>query len=68
MNNRRLPLIILGVIAFIILAAISSSLFYKIEATERAIVFYPFGRGLDKDNVIDPGTHMKAPWNDVYIY
>jgi len=68
MNNRRLPLIILGVIAFIILAAISSSLFYKIEATERAIVFYPFGKGLDKDNVIDPGTHMKAPWNDVYIY
>jgi regulator of protease activity HflC (stomatin/prohibitin superfamily) len=68
MNNRRLPLLILGVIAFIILAAISSSLFYKIEATERAIVFYPFGKGLDKDNVIDPGTHMKAPWNDVYIY
>ncbi len=68
MNNRRLPLIILGVIAFIVLAAISSSLFYKIEATERAIVFYPFGKGLDKDNVIDPGTHMKAPWNDVYIY
>jgi regulator of protease activity HflC (stomatin/prohibitin superfamily) len=68
MNNRRLPLLILGVIAFIILAAISSSLFYKIEATERAIVFYPFGKGLDKDNVIDPGTHLKAPWNDVYVY
>jgi len=68
MNNRRLPLIILGVIAFIVLAAISSSLFYTIEATERAIIFYPFGKGLDKDNVIDPGTHLKAPWNDVYTY
>ncbi len=68
MNNRRLPIIILGVIAFIVVLALSSSLWYKIEATERAIVFYPFGKGLDKDNVIDPGTHLKAPWNDVYIY
>ena len=68
MNNRRLPIIIFGVIAFIVVLALSSSLFYKIEATERAIVFYPFGKGLDKEQVIDPGTHMKAPWNDVYIY
>lgn len=68
MNNRRLPLIILGVIAFIVVMALSSSLFYTIQATERAIIFYPFGKGLDKDNVIDPGFHMKAPWNDVYMY
>lgn len=68
MNNRRLPLIILGVVAFIILLTISSSIWYTVEATDRAIIFYPFGSGLDKDNVIGPGTHMKAPWNDVYIY
>jgi regulator of protease activity HflC (stomatin/prohibitin superfamily) len=61
MNNRRLPLIILGVIAFIVVLALSSRLFYTIGASERAIVFYPFGRGLDKDNVIEPGTHVKAP-------
>jgi len=24
--------------------------------------------GLDKDNIIGPGTHMKAPWNEVYSY
>jgi regulator of protease activity HflC (stomatin/prohibitin superfamily) len=68
MSNRRLPLIIAGVIAFIVVLAISSSLFYTIQASERAIVFYPFGKGLDKDNVMEPGFHMKAPWNDVYIY
>jgi regulator of protease activity HflC (stomatin/prohibitin superfamily) len=68
MNNRRLPLIILGVVGLIILLAISSSLFYTIQATERAVIFYPFGKGLDKENVIDPGFHMKAPWNDVYTY
>ena len=68
MNNRRLPLIILGVIAFIVVMALSSSLFYTISATERAIAFYPFGSGLEKDKVIEPGFHMKAPWNDVYVY
>src|SRR5258708_31892302 len=68
MNNRRLPLIIFGVIAFIVVLALSSSLFFTVQATERAIIFYPFGKGLDKTLVIDPGFHMKAPWNDVYIY
>ncbi len=63
MNNRKLPFIIFGVIAFFVVMALSSSLLFSISATERAVVFYPFGKGLDKDNVIGPGTHMKAPWN-----
>ena len=68
MSNRRLPFIILGVIALIVLLTLSSSLFYTIEATERAVIFYPFGKGLEKAEVIGPGTHMKAPWNNVYRY
>ena len=61
MNNRRLPFIILAIVAFIVILALSSSLFFTISATERAVMFYPFGSGLAKDNVIGPGTHMKAP-------
>ncbi len=68
MNNRRLPIIILIVISFIVLIAISSSLFYTIQPTESAVIFYPFGKGLDKENVITQGTHMKAPWNEVFVY
>lgn len=68
MNNRRLPFIILGIIAFIVFLTLSSSLFFTIEATERAIMFYPFGSGLDKENIMGPGVHMKAPWNDYYVY
>ena len=68
MNNRRLPIIIISAIALIIFLSLSSSLWYTIEATERAIIFYPFGKGLDKTNVVGPGTHVKAPWNSVYIY
>jgi regulator of protease activity HflC (stomatin/prohibitin superfamily) len=70
MNNRRLlPFIIIGVIALFVILGLSSSLFYTINATERAIIFYKFSdEGLDKDHVIQPGVHMKAPWNDVYVY
>ncbi len=68
MNNQKLPFIILGIIGFIVVMALSSSLFYTISATERAVTFYPFGKGLDKDNIVGPGTHIKAPWNDIYTY
>jgi regulator of protease activity HflC (stomatin/prohibitin superfamily) len=70
MNNRRfLPFIILGVIALFVLMGISSSIFYTINATQRAVIFYKFSeQGLVKDNVIQPGVHLKAPWNDVFVY
>jgi regulator of protease activity HflC (stomatin/prohibitin superfamily) len=69
MNNRKiLPFIVIGVIALFVLAGISSSLFYTINATQRAVIFYKFGNGLDKDNVVQPGFHTKAPWNEVYVY
>src|SRR5688572_33199933 len=69
MNNRRLlPFIVVGVIALFVVAGISSSLFYTISATQRAVIFYKFGEGLDKDHVIQPGFHTKAPWNEVYTY
>ncbi|HEU5291995.1 MAG TPA: prohibitin family protein [Cyclobacteriaceae bacterium] len=69
MNNRRLlPFIVVGVIALFVVAGISSSLFYTINATQRAVIFYKFGDGLDKDHVVQPGFHTKAPWNEVYTY
>ncbi len=68
MQNRRLPLIVFGVVAFIVIMALSSSLFYTLNPSEGAILFYPFGDGIDKENVQKQGFHMKAPWNDRIIY
>ena len=69
MNNRKvLPFIILAVIVLFVLMGLSSSIFYKVGPSERAVVFYPFGNGLDKETIIEPGTHLKAPWNDVIVY
>ena len=36
MNNRRLPIIILSIVGFIVFLTLSSSLWFTIEATERA--------------------------------
>jgi len=69
MNNRRfLPYIILGVIAIFVIMGISSSIFYTINNSEGAIIFYKFGNGLNKEEVITQGFHMKAPWNTLYTY
>jgi regulator of protease activity HflC (stomatin/prohibitin superfamily) len=68
MQNRRLPLIILGVVGFIVIMALSSSLFFTLNPSEAAILFRPFGDGIDKEYVLKQGFHMKAPWNDRIVY
>lgn len=69
MDNRKfLPVIIIAVVALVIIVAFSSSIFYTVQATERAVLFYKFSGGLDKENVSTPGLHFKAPWNEAYIY
>src|ERR1700712_2092639 len=69
MNTRRfLPVIVISIIAIIILFGVSNSLFYTISATQRAVIFRKFTNGLDKDHIMGPGFHTKAPWNEVYVY
>ena len=69
MDNRKfLPIIIIIFVGLFILFGLSSSIFYTIEAGERAVVFKKFQGGLDKDNILKPGFGMKAPWNDLYVY
>ena len=66
--GRRVAVITGSVVGVILLISISSSLFFTVKATERAILFYPFGDGLNKDYIMSPGFHMKAPWNEVITY
>ncbi len=69
MNNQKLlPLVIVALIAIIAVFSLSSSIFYTVEAGERAVIFYKFSGGLDKEDIKTPGLQFKAPWNNVYIY
>ena len=67
-NKRTVLLAIIGVVAVFILIALSSSIFYTIDAGEKAVIFKKFGGGLDKDNVIGQGFNFKAPWNTLHVY
>lgn len=64
MENKKLIPVVIVAIAALVLLGLSSSMFYTIQANERAVLFKKFSGGLDKINVIQPGFHVKAPWND----
>lgn len=69
MDNRKfLPFIVVGLIALILLFSAFNRIFYRIEAYERAVLFKTLSGTLQKEDVIGPGWHMKAPWNEVYVY
>ena len=69
MDNRKfLPIIIVALVAIIILLSAANRIFYRIEASERAVLFRTLSGTLEKDNIIGPGWHVKAPWNEIYVY
>ena len=47
---------------------LSSQITVTIKPGERAIIFRKFTTGLDKENIVPPGFHFIAPWNEVFIY
>lgn len=69
MENRRTILFaVVAVVSALILIGLSSSIFFTIDAGEKAVIFKKFAGGLDKDNVISQGFNFKAPWNTLYVY
>jgi len=73
-KNRSLgqgKLITSGVIVFLVLIVIlifSNATFLTIESGERGVLFKRFSGGLDKENIYNPGFHIIAPWNTMYVY
>ena len=68
MNRKLTPIVIVIVVGIIIVVAFASSIFFTIEPGHRAVIFKRFTGGLEKENVLKEGFHMKAPWNEMYIY
>lgn len=67
-GKRFLPTIIFGFIGLVLVIALTSATFLTIEAGERGVIFRPFSTGLDKENIFQPGFHIVAPWNSMYVY
>ncbi len=63
---QQLIIAIIGV--FILIVFFGSSMFYKVQPGERAIIFRQFGDGLDTTEIFIPGFHIVAPYNDFITY
>lgn len=69
MNQKKM--VTTGIMVFIglmVILFVSNSTFLTIDAGERGVLFRPFGDGLDKENIYQPGFHIVAPWNTMYVY
>ena len=68
MNKKFGPTIALALVGFFLFIILTSSTFLTIDAGERGVLFRPFSTGLDKENIYQPGFHVVAPWNSMYVY
>ena len=68
MNQKLNPLALVSLFSFIFILLFGTQMMYTVGPGEKAVVFYRFGKGLDKDNVKGQGFHLIAPWNTKYIY
>jgi regulator of protease activity HflC (stomatin/prohibitin superfamily) len=68
MNQKSQVAIIVAIVAVVVLIFFGSSMFFTLRPGERAIVFRKFTSGLDKENILTPGFHVIAPWNDLIRY
>ena len=68
MEKKIKPITIILAVAMLVLLFTGSRMTYTLEPGERAIVFYKFTSGLDKEDVKTEGFHFIAPWNTYYRY
>lgn len=61
-------LVVIGLAILFVVIILGNRLFITLDATERGVIFRPFSSGLDKENILDPGFHMIAPWNDIFRF
>ena len=68
MNQKLNPIAVVGLFAAIFILLFGTRVTYTVGPGQKAVVFYRFGKGLDKENVKNQGFHFIAPWNEKYIY
>jgi len=68
MNQKVNPFIVIAGAVFFFLMLVGSQVAVTINPGERAIIFRKFTSGLDKEQIFQPGFHLIAPWNNIYVY
>ncbi|QZE15877.1 prohibitin family protein [Halosquirtibacter laminarini] len=68
MNKKGLTLGVIVGVVFLVLVGFGSQIFFTLNPGERAVMFRPYSSGLDRENILQPGFHFKAPWNTISVY
>lgn len=66
-NTKRVRNIIVAVVLLIAVIWGFSKSFIILEPTEKGVIFYRWGNGLDVDKVYSEGLNVMAPWNEMKI-
>ncbi|MFZ4427177.1 MAG: prohibitin family protein [Saprospiraceae bacterium] len=67
-QGRMITTLVLIFVGIIIVLIFSNATFLTIDAGNKGVLFRRFTGGLDKKNIYQPGFHMLAPWNTMYVY
>ena len=67
-QGRLITTLVLVFIGIIVVLIFSNATFLTIEAGNKGVLFRRFTGGFDKKNIYQPGCHMLAPWNAMYVY
>lgn len=65
LDLRKYRPYIIGGIILIILLIFFSKIIIILQPTERGVVFYRFGKGLELEEVRTEGLNIMAPWNEM---
>jgi len=60
--------IIYGIGLILLFSIFSRSIFLTIEPGKAGVLFKRFAGGIDKEKIYDPGFHVIAPWNKMFLY
>ncbi len=66
--NIRKSYIVIAVVVVILLLIFGGSMFVTLQPGERGVIFRKFTSGLDKEHIYQPGFHIIAPWNEMFVY
>ena len=67
-QQKTIRLVTFGILAIILILVMSRTTFLTIDPGYAGVLFKRFGGGIDKEKVYNPGFHLVAPWNKMYVY
>ena len=67
-QSKLMTYAVIAFILFMMITAFSNSTFLTLNPGERGVLFQRFSGGLDRDKIYEPGFHVIAPWNTMYVY